>query len=139
MGAWGTGAFENDDALDLPIELDEDATAGVHLEILHSVAETSDSDYLDGDDGARAVAGAELVAAAAGHPAADLHAGARAWLEARRPKVDEAAAQLALLALRRVMGEESELHALWDETPDAEEWRRRIGHLEARLRRVAGG
>ena len=69
-GGWGTGAFENDDALDFVYELQEyDA-----YEMLRSSLgeDCSSSAYIDAMVGGRAIAAAEVIAAVEGNAASDF-------------------------------------------------------------------
>jgi len=62
MGAWGEGAFDNDDAADWSWEFENaDLTAGLQLitDALSAAAQADDAAYLDERDGALAVAAAE--------------------------------------------------------------------------------
>jgi hypothetical protein len=89
--------------------------------------------YLEAPEGSAAIAAAEVVAAAAGHPSPSLPAPLAAWA-AKQTKA-EAVAQLALArqAVDRVArGERSELRELWDESNPAA-WRAAVADLEKRL------
>jgi hypothetical protein len=128
-GAWGTGSFENDDALDWAREFE--AKPGMNA--LVSTLEATGSGYLEAPEGSAAVAAAEVVAAMAGKPSATLPAGLGAW--ARKQPRAEALAQLPLArrAVDRVArGESSELRELWHAS-DAAAWQKSIAELEARL------
>jgi len=63
MGAWGEKAFENDSALDWLAEFEGRGLAMLR-ETLSNVASFHADEYLDVDDGAPAIAAAEIVAAA---------------------------------------------------------------------------
>ena len=60
MGAWGAGPFENDDAMDWAIDLEESGDVGFVVEALR--AAESDG-YLDAPEGSVTIAAAEVVAA----------------------------------------------------------------------------
>jgi hypothetical protein len=128
VGAWGVGNFQNDDAMDFVADVEETGWSAVTT-ALNSVAE---SDYLGAGDAARALAAAELVARALGHPAADLPE-----IELNRTPPIEKLAQfntLALTVLARVR-DRSELAKLWDEAGEAESWRAELIGLKDRLTR----
>ena len=103
MGAWGTGSFENDAALDWLPELEEADGPDVLDRTLRRVTEAGD-DYLEVDEGAAAIAAAEVVAALLGAPAPDLPDEVRAWVEVHTGPLAPALPDLAPLtrqALRR--------------------------------------
>jgi hypothetical protein len=68
MGAWGAGAFDNDDALDWLSELVDSPDFALGRAVLDVTA----LEYLEAPEGSAALAAAEVVAAARGHPAALL-------------------------------------------------------------------
>lgn len=128
MGAWGFQAFENDDALDWLEELG----AGGAEAIRQSLTAVGDG-YIEAPEGSVAVAAAEITAAAQGNPHGDLPEDVATWVTAHGTELTAEDAQLALGAVERVAGEESELAELWDET-DEPEWRESLEDLSERLR-----
>lgn len=129
-GAWGPGSFDNDDARDwLEICLESEGSALVYS-ALQAVVRPG---VIDATEGARAIAAAEVVAAAKGQPSDVLTKEASAWLS-RQPKQDIAKlVSLARRALSRVKDPQySELQQLWSESKD-EQWTNKIAELEARL------
>lgn len=149
MGAWGTGSFENDDALDWLAEWsdakegpgDEDEPGRFAYVIGALAVAVDEKGYLDSDAGACALAAAEAVAAANGKPDPSLKkndgdvAALVTW--ARSKHADDLrnpqAKQLALQAVDRVLADESELAELWSESEEAENWRKAVDGLRARL------
>ncbi|MFV0535097.1 MAG: DUF4259 domain-containing protein [Cumulibacter sp.] len=133
MSAWGTGPFENDDALDLVGEINDsepDAVAELLSDIL-SVPESGDE--LDEVEGTEAYAAAALLAAKLGR------------LEFSSPDVLDALAKIptdsvgALLPdartmLIRILGEGSEFAELWIESGRLEKIRGEIGKIQRALR-----
>jgi hypothetical protein len=117
MGTWGIRPFDNDDASDLFYELKEEGAD--HLAILREAVTNLDPEYVEADQGQRAVAAAALILFHAGGPDSHLSEYELPWASAN--PVPEAATLLApaLAALDRVLanGEQSELHALWAEQP----------------------
>ncbi|WP_153451426.1 DUF4259 domain-containing protein [Streptomyces smaragdinus] len=130
MGTWGMGPFDNDHAADFAGDLDElpaDERLGAIEKALLMAAEGEG--YLDGDLGDHAVAGAAVIAA--GLPGGDPlgvygpeepMAEIPGWIPA-----------LAVRALDRVVGEESELAELWDESGRGQQWRAVVRRLRAVL------
>ncbi|AHH96468.1 hypothetical protein GCM10010174_75280 [Kutzneria viridogrisea] len=127
MGAWDTGAFDNDAAADFSGDLDElgpDDRVEAVRETLSSAA--GEREHLDGDEGARAVAAAALVAAQCpqGDPADPIY-GPKEPL----PDLPVDLRPLAVRALRRVLAAESELAELWSEGEQGAHWREGVRRL----------
>lgn len=93
--------------------------------------------YLEAPDGCVAIAAAEIVAAAHGLPSPELPESATAWVAAHGGQLGKGDVQLALKAVERVQGEESELAELWDDADDPG-WTDSIEDLTARLHAAAG-
>ncbi|MFT3684407.1 MAG: DUF4259 domain-containing protein [Phycisphaerales bacterium] len=152
MGAWGTGIFDNDDAMDWVIGWEtapegEGTTSdpGKLNFVIGALAAAADAkDYLDSDAGAAALAAAEIVAAASGKPARSFVKGKdadesltelAAWSRSvnARPLNDSKARELACQAIDRVLGPDSELAELWDDSEHSTEWRAIADELRKRL------
>lgn len=119
MGAWGSGPFENDDALDAVGEL-VDGTFE-----LDTLREALESDYLEAPEGSIALALVEVALAALGRvdPAAELD---EVDIRLVATQFDDAAYELILRAADRALDPTaSELFELWEEAGDEElaEWR----------------
>ncbi|MDQ1656974.1 MAG: hypothetical protein QOD41_2057 [Cryptosporangiaceae bacterium] len=120
MGAWGDGPFDNDDAADWAAELDAAAPAERLDVIRAALAAAASADYLDADDGQRAVAAAAVVAAQRpGGPPLDTSYAPRILADGIVLDVPDELRDLAAAALDRAAGEDSELAELWDDGPDA--------------------
>jgi uncharacterized protein DUF4259 len=128
MGAWGFLPFENDDALDWLDELDAGGAEAVRGALANAGA-----DYLEAPDGSVAIAAAEVTSACQGNPPGDLPEDAASWVTAHGAEIGPEDVELALQAVTRVAGEESELAELWDDA-DEPEWRESLGELSERLR-----
>lgn len=128
MGAWGEKPFENDSALDWLGDLGEVA------DLRNKLSSVADAvDYLDVDDGSAAIAAAEIVAAAGDGELGRLATDASAWLGQHGKEIVDSDRALAVRAVERVLGSDSELAALWDEGDTDNEWRRDVAGLVARL------
>jgi hypothetical protein len=119
MGAWGSGPFENDDALDAVGEL-VDGTFE-----LDELREALESDYLEAPEGSIALALVEVALAALGRidPAAELD---EVDIRLVATQFDDAAYELILRAADRALDPTaSELFELWEEAGEDElaEWR----------------
>jgi hypothetical protein len=126
MGAWESGPFDNDSALDWLGAAEGDPSAVADA---FSAAETAD--YLDVDAGSIAVAAAEIVAAAIEGAFARLPRDAQTL--AQELAVDDALRASAQRALDAVLGEKSELRSLWTEGQAGEPWRESIMRLRSRV------
>ena len=127
MGAWGTGSFENDEAVGWVAGLDA-ITLDELMRLLGRAAD--DSGYLEAAPARIAVAAGEVVAALNGSAAAGAPAGIVAWERgcACTPEL-KAAALRALDRVRR----SSELKDLWMEADGLNEWSGAVRELQERL------
>jgi len=131
MGAWGAGAFENDDALDWLGDL----KAADGWAPMSDALEQIDLGEPPAPSCTRALAAAELVAAARGHPTKDFPESAARWLAtAVTPPSPELVAQAAaaVAAIRRA----SELRDLFKEAGDLRAWSAEMRRLDARLKKA---
>lgn len=131
MGTWGAGAFENDDALDWLGDL----SAGEGWAPVSDALEQIDLGEPPAPSCTRALAAAELVAAARGHPTKDFPESAAQWLAtAGTPPSPELVAQAAaaVAAIRRT----SELRELFKEAGDLRAWSAEMRRLDARLKKA---
>jgi hypothetical protein len=133
MGTWDFGPFDNDPAADFAGDLDEAAAeerAGLVVAVLERAL--ASGGYLAGKEGEVAVAAVALVAAQCpGGEPVDPSYGPKRPI----PGLDARWVGLALRALDRVLGPDSELVELWDDSGEGERWQDRT----ARLRRVLEG
>lgn len=132
MGAWGTGHFENDDALDL--------IAGVQgpddLDRVLRAASESEEASVDATVASEAMAAAEVVAAMMGRPSGDCPEEVTKRLEELGAPAP-ALVRLAQESVSRVLME-SELVDLWAESDEVEAWNRSVTGLIDRLNGSGG-
>ncbi len=119
MGAWGSGAFENDDALDAVDALVEGTFE------LDELREAVDGGYLEAPEGSVAIALVEVALAALGRidPPAALD---EVDIRLLSTQLDDNAYELILRAAdRAVRPDGSELYELWEDAGEDElaEWR----------------
>lgn len=132
MESWGTGSFENDAATTFILEVVEDGA--VALEEALEVVLDPDMADLEAEEGARAVAAAEIVQVhLSGETGQVTDAGLRAWLSQVEGDELSKLRELALAALERVLGPGSELPELWEDGQDSADWWAEIGRLQAGL------
>jgi FAD/FMN-containing dehydrogenase len=127
VGAWGTGSFENDDAVDWVAGLDA-ITPEELRRILERAAD--DPEYLEAPAARIAVAAGEVVAALNGFPAEGAPGKIAEWTkeQACTPEL-KAAAVRALDRVRR----NSEVKDLWMEADGLNEWIGAVRELQGRL------
>jgi hypothetical protein len=130
MGAWGSGAFENDDAMDWVGELKALGAEDVGLILVEA---TTEAEYLEAPACSIAVAAAEAVATLNGTPAAHIPKEVVQWARAHGRATPELL-DSAVNAVRRIRTN-SELKDLWQESDGFDEWSRDIQDLERRLTR----
>ncbi|WP_253878886.1 DUF4259 domain-containing protein [Actinomadura rupiterrae] len=130
MGTWGAGPFGNDTAADFAGDLDDlpeqDRPAAIRDALSAAVAE---GEYLGVATGDTAVAAAAIVAAqcAGGPPIATAYGPKEAI-----PPLPADLRSLAVQALDRVVGENSESAALWTHV-GGQDWREQIHRLREAL------
>ena len=133
MNTWGTAAFDNDAAKMFLQEVLEDGAFA--LQEAFEVVLDPDIDFVAEEEGARAVAAAEILAAhLTDDTGAIFDAALRDWLGSLKPGELEPMRELAGEALERVAGPGSDLPEFWAESEDGEIW---AGNV-ARLREVLG-
>lgn len=133
MSAWGTGPFENDDALDLIGEINESTPDAVGELLAEILAVPDDEDEFDEADGMEAYAAAALLA------------GKLERFEIESPDALDAVAKIptdmvgalipdARAMLVRILGHNSEFADLWIESGRLEKVRGEIGKIKGALR-----
>ncbi len=127
MGAWGYLPFENGDALDLLDELE-----GGGADVIRGALAKANDGYVEAPEGSVAIAAADITAACQGNPSGDLPENVADWLTAHGAELTAEDVELALEAVGRVAGEESELAELWDDA-DEPEWWESLDDLSERL------
>ncbi|MGV9289257.1 DUF4259 domain-containing protein [Streptomyces sp. NPDC003719] len=136
VGTWEMGPFDNDMAADFANILD-DAAPDQREDLVRATLSRAvqAGDYLEAPEGEEAVAAAALIAAQC--PGGDA-VSASYGPEEPMPAFADDLRLLAVDALDRVVAKESEIAALWNETPSGLEWRRGILRLRAVLEPEAG-
>jgi hypothetical protein len=132
MGAWGSGPFENDIALNWVSEL----AASTGLSAIEGALElpAASADYPKAPESSIAVAAAETVAAMKGKPPDNLPEEVVAFVKtASRPS--QSLIDAASSAVARVL-EKSELRELWAESDYYDSWRATLIDVRRRLGRL---
>lgn len=138
MGTWGLKPFENDDAGDLYYEMIADGADA--KAILAAALHDLDPDYIEIDQGQRAVGAAAMILFLAGGPDRHLSQYELPWAQAH--PLPDAATLLpdARAAVARVMssGDQSEIYALWAEQEGGlEDWLKEMTLLRDDLAAMA--
>jgi hypothetical protein len=133
MGAWGTGNFENDTALDWVYDLEKSSNlSSVEICIANVL---NCGDYLDADVSCTGLAAAEVVAALRNRPMDDLPEAVSQWVETHKIVPSDKLVKDSLAAIDKIRNnEKSELKELMEETEDlAMEWYSILDNLAVRL------
>lgn len=129
MGVWGTGAFDNDEAMDWLYRLDAGGDE-LLLKTLEQIVRCHQ--YLEASVCFEGVAAAEIVAALKDGDISNLPDTARQWVCRQDKSPEDNLVQLVLRAVRRIRMD-SELKDLWSESGSIAEWIGALGILEKRL------
>jgi hypothetical protein len=134
MGTWGTDAFGNDTACDWGYLLEDTNDLSLVERSIDRVLATG-SDYLEVPDAEEALAAAEVIARLQGNW------GIRnaytetvdSWVELNPLTPSTELVQKAHEAIDRILNPPSELLELWEESEMADEWKRSVFELKARV------
>ncbi len=134
MGTWSCEPFGNDGALDWAQALEGLTDFGFVAKTLQQALDDDDGP-LEADLAEEAVAAAEVVARALGRGTqTDGYAkGVDAWLQTLSAKPDARIIALARRVLERVLGSDSELRELWEESSEYAAWQESMQRLRAAL------
>jgi hypothetical protein len=135
VGAWGTEPFANDDAADWGWGFEERDRRG-GLELIGSAFRAVLRDgYVELPGGSNAVAAAQVLVwllEPAGIQESVFAEDAIAWVRRHPGPPDERLVGIARRALRRVLGDGSEIAELWAEAGD-EDWKADVQRLDQAL------
>lgn len=129
MGAWGVKTFENDDAADWVYELEESDD----LSVIEAALAGAEAEYLEAPVAACVLAAAEVVLAFQKKARPGFPENAAAWVAAHGRLNAGRLNSRAVKALDRVLGEQSELKELWEESGDFESWQQDVREIRAAL------
>jgi len=134
MGAWDYDTFDNDTACDWAYALEKSDDLSVIKHTLNEVIE-NDNDYLDSDVASEGLAACDTLARLRGtFGVRNSYTEAVDNWVAGHPDLD--AAPLLPLAHRvidRILGEDSELVELWEDSGAYDKWRAKVDSLRSRL------
>ncbi len=134
MGAWGTGVFDNDTACDWAYGLEEQSDLAMIERTLDTVLAAA-GEYLDASDAEEALAAIETIARLQGHWGVrnSYTANVDAWVEKAKLQPPPALARKAHAAIDRILGEDSEILELWDDSELLDEWKQEVDALRLRV------
>src|SRR4051812_40400115 len=132
MRAWGTGSFENDEAMAWVSGRSDTDLEPVRA-VLAAVAEP-DGAAVDAPTGARALVAAEVVGTVRGAPSPDLPEPVGAWIDTLPRDLPDDLVVLARAAVDRVVTVPSSLLEQWEaSSSDGVSWRAGVADLRQRL------
>lgn len=132
MAIWGYGSFDNDSARDFTVEVVQDGE--VALREAFEVVLDLDVDYVEVEEGARALAAAEILAVVLmGDTSKITDAGLRDWVQNADQTSLANLRELASEALGRVLAPDSELPEQWQDTADSGAWLSDVQRLRSTL------
>jgi len=132
-GAWDSGSFDNDDALDWVSQCVKSKGSSLILSTLNSAVV---SEYIEAPECSAAIAAAEVIAAAKGKVNKALPKELSTWLAQQNKTEIGKLAPLATKTVSRILnGPKSELHELWQENKkDFPTWKNHMQNLIFRLK-----
>ena len=132
-GAWDSGSFDNDDALDWVNQCVR--STGTSF-ILSTLKVALGGDYLEAPECSAAVAAAEVIAASNGKASKALPKELSSWLVQQNRAEIAKLAPLATRVVSRILnGPKSELQELWQENKkDFPKWKSHMQNLISRLK-----
>ncbi len=134
MGTWSHEPFGNDTAIDWAYELQDTKDFLLVEQAIERVLD-SGPEYLDADLAVEAVAAAEIIAKALGRGTqSDAYTEeVDGWLNSVSAVPTLTLRSNAHQALSRILGPNSELKELWEESEDLERWESSIRLLQSAI------
>jgi hypothetical protein len=134
MGAWGTGIFDNDGALDYVGDIVIDSGLSQIEATLDRVLSIK-LEYLEAPDAENALAAAEILARLQGRVNAEKSTDElEQWIKKTKISPSGELLEKARQSVARILTEPSELLELWNESDeDGAEWRACVENLASRL------
>lgn len=134
MGTWSHEPFGNDTAIDWSYELQDTKDFSLVEQAIQRVLDCG-PEYLDADAAVEAIAAAEIIAKALGHGTqSDAYTEeVDAWLKSISAVPTSTLRSNAHQALSRILGPNSELKELWEESEDLERWESSVRALQSAI------
>src|SRR5690348_617756 len=133
MGTWALHSFANDDAGDLVGGIVEGTDLARVREAIERVQSTAG--YLEAPEAQRGIAACEVIALVLGHTsnASQAEDELTTWVARVKPTADAALVSHSVQVIDRVLAPDSELHELWEESDEFQDWLADVTALRARL------
>lgn len=134
MGTWSHEPFGNDTAIDWAYELQDTQDFSLVEQAIQRVLDCGPR-YLDADLAVEAVAAAEIIAKALGRGTqSDAYTEeVDAWLKSISAVPTSTLRSNAHQAMSRILGSDSELKELWEESEDLECWESSVRLLQSAM------
>ncbi len=134
MGAWSVDAYGNDDAADWAYELEEAEDLTPVEEAIQAVLSVGE-EYLEAPEATVALAAIEVLARLAGNwgERNSYTETIDKWVEQTTAVPTPEILDNARSAIDRILGENSELRELWEDSGDYEAWVQSVQSLRSRV------
>lgn len=134
MGAWGTLAFDNDDANDWAYDLEELDDLSLVESAFDAIEEADE--YVEAPEASNALAACEVLARLNGKPGYQNAYTEKVdeWVAAHPLKPPPELLTRANSAIDRILGDGSELKDLWSDSDENQQWLGSVDDLRQRLR-----
>ena len=134
MGTWSHEPFGNDTAIDWAYELQNTQDFVLVEQAIQRVLDCG-PEYLDADLAVEAVAATEIIAKALGRGTqSDAYTKeVDAWLKSISAVPTSTLRSNAHQAMSRILGSDSELKELWEESEDLESWQSSVRLLQSAM------
>ena len=134
MGTWSHEPFGNDAAIDWAYQIQNTHDFLLVEQAIQRVLDCG-PEYLDADVAVEAVAAAEIIAKALGRGTqSDAYTEeVDAWLKTISAAPTSALRSKAHQSLSRILGPDSELKELWEESEDLESWESSVRLLQSAI------
>jgi Domain of unknown function (DUF4259) len=135
MGAWAVDAFGNDDAVDWSYGLEGAEDLSLIQEALDAVTKVG-AGYLEAPEASSALAAIEAIARLQGHGGVrnSYTKGLDAWVDQVKLPVPPVMVTQAHAVIQRIVGDQSELKELWQESDQFDAWIAAVNDLKSRVR-----
>jgi hypothetical protein len=135
MGTWSVDPFGNDDAVDWIYDLVETDNLAFIVETIQKVLDL-DTEYLEAPEAVEAIAAADTIARLKGnfYVKNAYTESLDDWIENHQLTPPQALVESAMLAIDRILTDQSELLELWQDSEDFGDWAKEMQDLKARLR-----
>jgi hypothetical protein len=132
MGAWGTGNFDNDTALDWVYDLEDREDLSLVVDTIDAVLQ---EEYIDTTVAEEALVAIEVLARLKGNFGKDnaYSEDVDKWVKNHPLQVEDALLQKAKEAIDMILGDKSELKELWEEVDEYDTWSSEVLDLKDRL------